>query len=337
MRARAAGLRAAGDGPLSARAAALLGFLAAAACGGAGTEAASPGVAGRSLSPAEIARRATPAVVQIRAHGRVGSGFVVDPSGLIATSLHVVEDATELVVVLADGRTFVRVEVVAFDETNDLVVLAIAASGLPALRLAGQPIAAGERVVAIGHPQGLENTVSDGLVGAVRKDVTGADVLQITAPISPGSSGGPVLDEHGEVVGVAASTHRIGQNLNFASPVHHLVPLIAARERRPLSALPSRFASRLFARCEADDLVAVYLGVGRARRTRGRRSYDAVEASVMDLALDMEGCPGVTRMLLFALEEASEHEDPDERTAVLAIVLGEIEGALRQMMRGPQP
>jgi Trypsin-like peptidase domain len=307
-----------------------------AGCGGHNSGAPAARAPGSALSTADIARRATPAVVRIRARGRVGSGFVISADGRIATSLHVVEDASELAVVLADGRTFEEVEVVAYDEVQDLVVLAIDARDLPVLPIAREPIGAGEHVVAIGHPQGLENTVSDGLVSAVRRDGAGAEVLQITAPISPGSSGGPVLDDRGRVVGVATAIHRIGQNLNFATPVRHLLPLVRSRGRRPLSSLPSQFASRLFARCRAAELVAVYRGVDRARRPRVRRHFAAVEAAVMDLVLELDSCPGVTRMLFFALEEASRREDPDERMAVLAIVLGQIEDALRQMMRAPQ-
>jgi S1-C subfamily serine protease len=303
-----------------------------AACGGAGAERAGQGGA---LSPAEITRRATPAVVQIRAPGRIGSGFVVGAGGLVATCLHVVADAEQVTVVLADGRSFDEVEVVAYDEAQDLVVLAIEARHLPVLPLARAPIAAGERVVTIGHPHGLSNTVSDGLVSAVRHDALDGEGLQISAPISPGSSGGPVLNDRGQVVGVTTSTHRVGQNLNFATPVAHLGRLLRSRERRPLSALPSRFAGRLFARCGAAELVAVYRGLGRARARAVRRSSARLEDAVMDLVLGLDGCPGVSRMLLFALEEASAHDDPRERAAVLEVVLGQIEKALRQMMRSP--
>ena len=287
------------------------------------------------MTPAEIARRATPSVVQIRSHDRIGSGFVVAADGRIATSLHVVEDAGALEIVLSDGRTFTRVQVVAHDEQQDVVVLAIDARRLPALRLARHPIEAGERVVAIGHPEGLENTVSDGLVSAVRERGS-AELLQISAPISPGSSGGPVLNDRGEVVGVATATHRVGQNLNFAVPVARLAPLLRSRERRPLSSLPSQFATRLFARCGAAELVSVHRGLARARRPEVRRSPRAVEAAVMDLLLELDSCPGVTRMLLFALEEASARRASGEREAVLSIVLAQLEDALRQLVRLPK-
>jgi Trypsin-like peptidase domain len=309
----------------------LLVALAAAGCASAGGTARRTGRVG-SLTPAEITRRATPSVVQIRARGRIGSGFVVASDGRIATSLHVVEDAERVVVVLADGRSFTRVQAVAHDEAQDLVVLAIDADGLPALRLAAERVAVGERVIAIGHPQGLENTVSDGLVSAVREQV-GGDVLQISAPISLGSSGGPVLNERGEVVGVTTSTNRLGQNLNFAAPADRLRPLLRVRARRPVSSLPSRFASQLFARCGARELAAIHRGLIHASQRRSARS---IETEVIDLLLELESCPGVTRVLLFALEEASAVPGGQERADVLALVLGQLEEALRRMMRVPK-
>jgi Trypsin-like peptidase domain len=309
----------------------LLVALAAAGCASAGGTARKSGRV-LSLTPAEITRRATPSVVQIRARGRIGSGFVVAADGRIATSLHVVEDADRIVVVLADGRSFTRVLAVAHDEAHDLVVLAIDAEDLPALPLADERVEVGERVVAIGHPQGLENTVSDGLVSAVREQV-GGDVLQISAPISPGSSGGPLLNDRGEVVGVTSSTNRLGQNLNFAAPADQLRPLLRVRARRPVSSLPSRFASQLFARCDARELAAIHRGLTHAAQRRGARS---VETEVMDLLLELDSCPGVTRVLLFALEQASEAHGGQERADVLAIVLGQLEEALRRMMRVPK-
>jgi S1-C subfamily serine protease len=177
--------------------------------------------------------------------------------------------------------------------------------------------------------------VSDGLVSAVREH-EGAELLQISAPISPGSSGGPVLNDRGEVVGVANASHRVGQNLNFAVPVRRLLPLLRSRERRPLSSLPSRFAARVFARCGAAELVALHRGLERARRPSVRRSPRAVVAAIMDLVLELDSCPGVTRMLLFALEEAAVRRDPGERAAVHTIVLDQLEDALRLMLRVPK-
>src|SRR6201999_60661 len=88
----------------------------------------------------------------------------------------------------------------------------------------------GDSVVAIGNPLGLENTVSNGLISARRKFDEGVEVLQISAPIAPGSSGGPIFNDHGEVIGIATAILEEGQNLNFGMPVAYLAPMLKAPE-----------------------------------------------------------------------------------------------------------
>ena len=106
----------------------------------------------------------------------------------------------------------------AVSTTVDLAILPRLGTRSTQLRMAATLPRVGERVVVIGAPEGLTNTVSDGLVSAIRT-IDGRTLLQISAPISPGSSGGPVLNEKGEVMGVSVSILREGQNLNFAVPL----------------------------------------------------------------------------------------------------------------------
>jgi S1-C subfamily serine protease len=117
--------------------------------------------------------------------------------------------------------------VVAADYENDLVLLALkGANTAPVLELAdSSKVAIGEEIFAIGNPQGLEGTISSGIVSGIRA-AGNATLIQITAPISPGSSGGPVLDTQGKVVGVAVATFRGGQNLNFAIPSEKVASLM---------------------------------------------------------------------------------------------------------------
>ena len=179
-----------------------------------------------ALSPAEIAAAATPAIVSIRTPLGLGTGFVVRDSGWIVTNLHVINGADRALVTFPNTKSFPVLEVLNVSAAHDLALLRIDAKGLPVLKLAdSEKVRPGDAIVAIGHPLGLEDTVSNGLVSAVRQlgDLT---ALQISAPIAPGSSGGPLLDEHGEVVGVATAILRGGQNLNLGVPAKYVQALL---------------------------------------------------------------------------------------------------------------
>ena len=165
-----------------------------------------------------------------------GSGFFVGV-GEIASNLHVVEGAVRGYARLVGQKTKHDLEgITAVDPERDLVVLKIATAGSPVLPLGNSDaVQVGEPVYAVGNPQGLEGTFSQGVVSSIRE--VGTDkLLQITAPISPGSSGGPVLNGKGEVVGVSVATFRGGQNLNFAIPSNYLKLLLEeAGPAKPLA------------------------------------------------------------------------------------------------------
>jgi serine protease Do len=203
----------------------------------------------RSLSPAEIAEAALPAVVLIRTPAGFGSGFVVRSDGWVVTNLHVIAGADEAVVTFADQRSLPVREVVNASARHDLALLHVDAKGLPVLKLGkSEDVRAGDAVVAIGHPLGLEDTVSNGLVSAIRRkeDLT---ALQISAPIAPGSSGGPLFNDHGEVIGVAMGILRGGQNINIGVPVEYVHQLM--REPSPV-ALAAFAAASAPAEAEAE-------------------------------------------------------------------------------------
>jgi serine protease Do len=103
----------------------------------------------------------------------------------------------------------------------------VQARGLPTVSIGdSDAMRPGDPVVAIGNPLGLEDTVSNGLVSARRKLDAGVEVLQISAPIAPGSSGGPIFNDHGEVIGIATAVLQQGQNLNFGMPSRYLLPMM---------------------------------------------------------------------------------------------------------------
>jgi tetratricopeptide (TPR) repeat protein len=154
----------------------------------------------------------------------LGSAFVVGPRMLI-TNAHVV-DAGEPV--LAIGPVRIPVKVLKKDEKNDLALISVSVDlTSTSLPLAKDAVTPGEQIFAIGNPEGLEKTISQGIVSGLRTH-DDRSLLQITSPISHGSSGGPILDAKGQVVGVAVGLMEDGQNLNFAVPVRYVQLLLDA-------------------------------------------------------------------------------------------------------------
>lgn len=202
-------------------------------------------------TPQEIAKKAFPSVVLLvmedanRQPISLGSGFFVR-EGLIASNLHVVEGASKgYAKIVGQKAKLDIVGVAGIDPGRDLVLLKISAPSIPPLSLGNSDaVEVGEPVYAVGNPKGLEGTFSQGIVSSIRE--VGSDkLLQITAPISPGSSGGPVLNSKGEVIGVAVATYRGGQNLNFAIPANYLKALIAkAGPTKPLTVAKSSAEQR---------------------------------------------------------------------------------------------
>ena len=180
----------------------------------------------------EIAKKAFGSTVLLMledANGQpvsLGSGFFIR-DGEIASNLHVVEGAARGYAKLVGQKPKYDIEgITAVDPDRDLVLLRISAAPAQTLSLGNSDgVQVGEPVYAVGNPQGLEGTFSQGIVSSIRE--VGTDkLLQITAPISPGSSGGPVLNGKGEVIGVSVATFRSGQNLNFAIPSNYLKTLL---------------------------------------------------------------------------------------------------------------
>ena len=172
-------------------------------------------------------------IVMMDADGEVistGSGFVVEGDRVV-TNLHVVEGAFRGYIkpVGVNGQHRIT-GIIAMDTDQDLALLSVSGIAVPPLRLArGGEVAVGEPVYVTGNPGPagfLEGTFSDGLVSGIRDLGAGREWLQISAPISKGSSGGPVLNKHGEVIGVAMGGLEVGQNLNFAIPVKYLTGLL---------------------------------------------------------------------------------------------------------------
>ena len=164
---------------------------------------------------------------------KLGSGFFISQSGDIITNYHVLQGADSAEVKTSDGKTYPITYIVAEDEQSDIIRLSVDISSkyVHPLSLSTTVPEVGERIIVYGSPLGLEKTVSDGIVSAIREVPGYGKLIQITAPISPGSSGSPVLNMKGEVIGIATFQMIEGQNLNFAIPSKKITSLNLMEEK----------------------------------------------------------------------------------------------------------
>ena len=180
----------------------------------------------------DLVRRIKPSAVAIEAFDAKGtmisrgSGFFIGNERVI-TNRHVIENASRVELQLQDGRKFLIRGGLAIDGEGDIALLQVEvprgmAVPLPIGRAVPQE---GESIVVVGNPFGLEGSVSNGIVSAVREIPGYGKIIQITAPISPGSSGSPVVNMYGQVVGVATLQASEGQSLNFAVPAERISQL----------------------------------------------------------------------------------------------------------------
>lgn len=172
------------------------------------------------LTTQEIAKLRSE-VVRIETSQDQGSGVVISEKGYVVTNWHVVKDESEITVYFQNQhRHGVKAEIVKYDENRDLALLHLRSfpDGVePGAIAFGDPkkLMVGDKIVAIGSPRGLMNTVSEGIVSAFREGET-VNYIQITAPLSPGSSGGALLNSKGELVGINTFKVVESENLSFA-------------------------------------------------------------------------------------------------------------------------
>lgn len=186
-----------------------------------------------NMGPKDIYSHFVKSTVTIVTDRGIGSGFYISRN-LIATNYHVIEGASQVGIFLKDGEEVIPVEgYVAINKSVDLVILKTNIPGEP-IPLAKTPLAIGDRIFAIGSPKGLNATISEGIISAKRSGMNNY-FIQITAAISPGSSGGPVINQRGEVIGVSVMQVNEGQNLNFAIPAPELEILSAFKSELPRS------------------------------------------------------------------------------------------------------
>ncbi|MBV8482890.1 MAG: trypsin-like peptidase domain-containing protein, partial [Verrucomicrobia bacterium] len=170
--------------------------------------------------PDSIVNKAKAAIVEIIASDanwspiRRGTDFFITADGELLTNFHVIDGAAHISAQTENGAIFIFERFITGSPDSDVALLKFRVSDAPFLEI-GKSINAveGETVLVIGNPEGLQGTVSSGIISSFREN---RSYIQVTAPISPGSSGSPVLDETGQVIGMATLTYKEGQNLNFA-------------------------------------------------------------------------------------------------------------------------
>lgn len=180
----------------------------------------------------ELVKRIKPSAVAIETFDPKGksiargSGFFI-AADKVVTNQHVIEKASRVEIQLASGKTFVANGVVAVDGEGDLALLEVdlKRESVQALPIVQRAPLEGESVVVIGNPFGLEGSVSNGIVSAIREIAGYGTIIQITAPIAPGSSGSPVVNMFGQVIGVATAQAAAGQSINFAIPSSRIARL----------------------------------------------------------------------------------------------------------------
>jgi S1-C subfamily serine protease len=193
---------------------------------------------GDTLNAEQLYAQASPSVfylVTYDSEGEAfasGSGVFLSSTGEAVTNWHVIDGATTAKVTTVDGKTYDVAGIYDYDVEKDLARIQVKGTGFTAMPVnySGE-VRTGATVYAIGNPLGLESTLSVGIISAAKRVVDGATYIQITTPISSGSSGGALINDKGELIGITSASVSSGQNLNLAVPITDLQSLSATRYR----------------------------------------------------------------------------------------------------------
>ena len=197
----------------------------------------------QAKSAGDIYKMSGPSVVLIETYGDdgkvsgSGSGFLVSADGKILTNFHVVAHTKRATVKLANEDAYDTVSILDVDKRKDIALLKIKAVNLPYLKLGHSNSAQiGDKLYTLGNPLGVfQNTLSEGLLSGIRQ-MDGYKMFQLSAPISHGSSGSPVFNAQGDVIGIVEALISEGQNLNFAIPIDYAAGMLDSSNVQPLSA-----------------------------------------------------------------------------------------------------
>jgi serine protease Do len=165
-------------------------------------------------------------IVEIKLEGGAGSGVIVDAAGIVVTNRHVIGNRRTVIMRDADGNEF-EGTVVLSDGNIDYALIKADIPDAKPVNFNKDPVREGMTVIAIGHPLGLDFTVTKGIVSSAKRTMHNVDYIQTDVAINPGNSGGPLIDEQGEVVGINSWTRTDAQNVGFAIPTSYIEEALA--------------------------------------------------------------------------------------------------------------
>ena len=221
------------------------------------------------INVGNIAEIALPSIVVIETSTGSGSGVIIDGSGVVVTNFHVVENSPSISVKLNNGDSFNVISIINFDEDKDIALLKIEGFDLPAVQMGNSnSISVGNDVVVMGAPRGFEQSVTRGIVSAIRDSGAGYRLIQTDAAISPGSSGGGMFNAEGNLIGISVSYIEDAQNVNFVIPINYV---------RGLFSLDSQYSMSEFLALQ-----------NRPSRIATNRSSASTSSSLADLISDFE-------------------------------------------------
>jgi len=193
------------------------------------------------IKPEALYKAALPSIMTLtvtKSDGKTfqGSAFMLTDSGIAATAWHLLDGAKEASVRFSDGEEFEVSGLIDKDEKRDIALIRVKAFGRPQLKTSTSNPEVGSKAFVIGAPRGLEFTISEGLVSQIQQ-IEGMRQYQFSSPASPGNSGGPLLNDTGEVIGIVSWQLTNGQNLNFAIPSTYLLGLDKSLPTTPWAAV----------------------------------------------------------------------------------------------------
>lgn len=180
----------------------------------------------KELTAEEIYEKCSPAVFYIEVYDKAGkptssgSGFFIEENGIAVTNHHVIDGAYAAKIRTMDGKEYKVSYVYDMRAGGDWAVIQVEGSGFPTIQRGDMStVVGGATVYAIGSPRGFEGTISQGIISTISREIDGVDYIQTNAAISPGSSGGALINKYGEVIGITTLSRIDAQNLNFAVPI----------------------------------------------------------------------------------------------------------------------